>query len=54
MSDELDTLKKLIEQQQELMTVRQDHAERVPLAPETVVEDEELEPIPLGELDQNE
>ena len=54
MSDEQDTLKKLIETQRRITDAQDDLAERVPLALEPEVEDEAVEPIPLGEPDQNE
>ncbi len=54
MSDEQDTLKRLIDTQRELLNVRRDLSERVPLAPEIEDEETELAPIPLGEPDQSE
>ena len=54
MSDEQDTLKKLIEIQRRITNAQADLAERVQLAPEPEIEDEEVEPIPLEEPDQSE
>ncbi|KKN02537.1 hypothetical protein LCGC14_1116670 [marine sediment metagenome] len=54
MSDEQDTLKKLIEIQRRITDAQDDLAERVQLVMEPEIEDEEIEPTPLGEPDQSE